>query len=77
MCGVWHNGADHFVVFYLYPEFWTIIDPPHNVTSPDPFIAFNIATSLTTTNLHHNLPVPPLLFFRRVTRIALQNDFPQ
>jgi hypothetical protein len=71
MCGVWHNGANHFAVFYLCPEFWTIIDPLDSVTSPDPHIASNIATPLTTTYLHHNMPVPPLPSFRRINRIAI------
>jgi len=77
MCGVWHNRGNHFVFFYLCPEFWTIIDPLHSVTSPDPHIASNIATALTTTYLYHNLPVSPLPSFRRVNRVSIQNDFPQ
>ena len=37
LLGVWHNGSDHFVVFYLCPKYWTIIDslgtpPPHQKT---------------------------------------------
>jgi len=36
----------------------------------------NILTALATTYLHHNLPVPTLPPFRRVNRIAIQNDFP-
>ena len=26
-CGPWHNGAGHFVTFYLCPEYWSILDP--------------------------------------------------
>jgi hypothetical protein len=58
MCGVWHNWANHFVVFYLCPEFWTIIDTLHSATSLDPSSASNIATALTTNYLRHNLTVP-------------------
>jgi hypothetical protein len=77
MCGVWHNGANHFVVFYTCPEFWIIIDPLHSVTTPNPSIASSIATSLITTYLHHNFPVSPLPSFRRINHDAIQNDFPQ
>ncbi len=26
-CGPWHNGAGHFVTFYLCQDYWTILDP--------------------------------------------------
>ena len=26
-CGPWHNGAGHFVTFYMCPEYWSILDP--------------------------------------------------
>ena len=75
LCGVWHNGADHFVVFYICSEFWTIIDPLHSFTSPTYSMTNNTLSALATTYLHHNLPVPTLPPFRRVNRIAIQNDF--
>jgi hypothetical protein len=35
-----------------------------------------ISTTITTTYLHHNLPVPHLPPFRRVNQMATQNNFP-
>jgi hypothetical protein len=77
MCGVWHNGFNHFVVFYLCQDYKTIQDPQHCVTSPDPTMASNIAQALTTIYLYQNLPVPLIPPFRRVDRIVIQNAFPQ
>ena len=31
-CGPWHNGADHFVTFYMCPEYWSILDPLEGAT---------------------------------------------
>jgi hypothetical protein len=76
LCWVWYNGNGHFVVFYLCPDYWTIIDPLHPLTSPNPTMATNIATAIATTYLHHKLLVPPLPPFLRVNRIAIQNDSP-
>ena len=60
----------------MCPDFWTIIDPLHSFTSPTHSMTNNISTAIATTYLHHNLPVPPLPPFRRVNRIAIQNDLP-
>jgi hypothetical protein len=76
LCGVWHNGADHFVVFYMCPEFWTIIDPLRNFTSPTHSMTNHISTAIATIYMHHNPPVPHLPPFHMVNRIATQNDFP-
>jgi hypothetical protein len=64
------------VVFYLCPEFWTIIYPLHSFTSPIHSMTNTISTALATTYLHYNLPVQPFLPFRKVNRIANQKDFP-
>ena len=77
LCGAWHSGANHFVVFYLCPEFWTIIDPLNNFTTPSLTMSTNIATALATTYLHHDLPVPSLPPFRRANRISIQTDSPR
>jgi hypothetical protein len=71
LCGAWHNGVNPFVVFYLCPEFWTIIDPINYFTTPSLTMSPIIATALATTYLHHDLPVPPLPPLRRVNRIAI------
>jgi len=76
LCGTWHNEANHFVVFYLCPEFWTMIDPLNNFPNPSFTMSTNIAIALDTTYLHHNRPVPPLPPFWRVNRIAMQADSP-
>ena len=26
-CGPWHNGANHFLTFYLCQDYWTLLDP--------------------------------------------------
>ncbi len=37
-CGPWHNGAKHFVTFYLCPEYWTLLDP-YDPNRPDRWAA--------------------------------------
>ena len=32
--GVWHNGSNHFVVVYICPTYWTILDPLHAPPPP-------------------------------------------
>jgi hypothetical protein len=76
MCGVWYNGATHFVVFYLCPDYLTIIDPLHSFTTPTQELTNNISTALATTYLHHKMPVTHLPPFCKVNRIAIQNDSP-
>jgi len=75
LCGAWHNGANHFGVFYFYPDFKTILDPLNSFTTPTSTMHANIAIALATTYLHHDLPASLLPPFRRVNRIAMQNDF--
>ncbi len=36
LCGAWHNGHGHFVVFYLCPDYWTILDPLDKNYTPLP-----------------------------------------
>jgi hypothetical protein len=64
------------VVFYICPDFWTILDPLRSFTSPTYSMTNNICTAIATIYLHHNLPLPPLPLFCRINRIATQNDFP-
>ena len=74
ICGVRPNGHNHFVVFYICPDFRTITDPLHNVTFPNLKMTNIIGTTLAVTYLHHGLPIPPPHPFKRVYRIAIQND---
>jgi hypothetical protein len=76
ICGAWHNGANHFVVFFLCPKFWTIIDPLHKLNTPTSTMSTIIETALATTFLYHNLPDPLLPPLRRFNRIKIQNNFP-
>ena len=83
-CGIRHNGTNHFVVYYICPEFWTILDPLLIRTS-------RILThSRTTTPLgaHSTLrkqrhpppppppPPPPLPPYCTTHRIGIQDDAP-
>jgi hypothetical protein len=74
ICEIWHNGADHFLVFYLCVDFLTIIDPLHNFTTPTTTMTNNLATTLATTFLHHNLPALSTPSFRSLNRLVIQND---
>jgi len=77
LCGVWNNGNNPFVVFYICPDYWTIIDPIQNVTSPNPTLSDSIAITWAVTYLDHGIPDPPPHPFKRVNWIAIQNDSPQ
>ena len=75
-CGIWYNGHHHFVVFYICPEYWTILDPLNDNYIPDSNTINNVAFALTKTYQYHNVQCPSLPVYRRVNRIAIQNDFP-
>jgi hypothetical protein len=76
LCGIWYNGHHHFVVFYMCPDYWTILDPLIDNYIPDHNTINNVASALTTTYQHHIVQCPPLPRYRRVNRIAIQNDSP-
>ena len=76
LCGVWHNGHDHFVVFYICPDYWTILDPLNDNYTPSHDMLTNIASALTTTYQHYNEQCPLIPRYLRVQRIAIQNDYP-
>ena len=76
LCGVWHNGHKHFVVFYICLDFWTILDPLNDNYTPSYDMITNVASALTITYQQHNEQCPPKPRYRRVQRIAIQNDSP-
>jgi len=49
LCGIWHNGHIHFIVFYICPYYWTIFDPLNDNYTPNRNMITNVANALTTT----------------------------
>ena len=76
MNGIWYNGYQHYVVFYTYPDYWTILDPLTDNYIPDRNTIANVTRAISNTYQHHHEQCPPLSCYRRVRRIAIQNDAP-
>ena len=76
-CGPWHKGANHFVTFYLCPEYWTLLDP-YDPTRPDRWAACetHLYKALTYSFTTRGLPVPALPTYKHIERLAIQQDDP-
>ena len=75
-CGPWHNGSNHFVTFYMYQEYWTILGPLHPARASYPTFETQLHNAINESFAArglHPLTLPP---YKRVERIAVQNDSP-
>ena len=61
-CGPWHDGAGHFLTFYLCADYWSLLDPlvdrpytPHGMQSK---VHRALPESFRTRNFL--IPDPPL-----------------
>ena len=75
-CDPLHNGADHFVTFYLCNEYWTILDPLHPTEASYPAHETQLHNVLREFFFYRGLSPPTLPPYKRVERIAVQNDAP-
>ena len=76
-CGPWHNGAGHFVTFYVCQKYWSIIDPLEEDLPEPPHMQFRLHKALRESFTSRNLPIPPLPTYRKLPRIAVQRDAPR
>ncbi len=70
-CGPWHNGAGHFVTFYLCPEYWSILGPLEGATIAPTNMQHQLHTALHESFHSRGLPTPPLPTFWVLPRIAI------
>jgi hypothetical protein len=76
-CGPWHNGAGHFVTFYLCPEYWSILDPLEGAAVAPARMQHRLHDALHESFHSRGLPTPPLPPFRSLPQIATQRDNPR
>ena len=55
-CGPCHNGADHFVTFYLCQEYRTILKPLHPIMASYPTLETQLHSALQESFAHRVLP---------------------
>ncbi len=72
VCGVWNNGQNHFLTFYLCADYWSIMDPLQDIPLPRPRMQANLNQALRNSFRARNLPDSPLPPY-----IAIQNDAPR
>ena len=72
--GIWHNGDNHFVVVYICPTYWTIIDPLYDHPNTRSTMNANIRSALHKAYNTKGLPRPSLPNYRPIHKIATQND---
>ena len=72
--GIWHNGDNHFVVVYICPTYWTIIDPLYDHPNTRSTMNANIRSALHKAYNTKGLPTPCLPNYRPIHKIASQND---
>jgi hypothetical protein len=76
-CGPWHKGAGHFVTFYLCQDYLSIIDPlEEDLPDPPPRLQFWLHKALRESFTVRNLPIPPLPAYRKLPKIAVQQNAP-
>jgi hypothetical protein len=76
-CGPWHNGAGHFVTFYMCPEYWSNLDPLEADLLELHRMQFKLHRVLGESLTFHNLPIPPLPVYRQLPIIAIQRGDPR
>ena len=42
LCGIWHDGDNHFVVIYICKHYWSILDPLHAQATVPPGMGSNV-----------------------------------
>ena len=72
-CVPWHDGADHFLTFYMCQEHWTILDPLRTAMASYPTLETQLLSALHESFISRG---PTLPSYKRVERIAVQNDTP-
>ena len=65
-CGPWHDGADHFVAFYMCPEYWSILDPLDNAVLTSTVMQRQLHVALRESFNSRGLPTPPLPTYRQL-----------
>jgi len=65
-CGPWHNGSNHFVPFYLCPEYCTILDPLNPARDSYPTQETHLHSAITESYVTRG-PPPPSPHTRRCT----------
>jgi hypothetical protein len=59
-CCPWHDGAGHFLAFYLCKDYWSLLGPLQDLPNPPPSMQAKLHGALRESLCARNLPVPDL-----------------
>ena len=74
--GIRHNGTTHFVVYYICPDFWTILDPLYAQAEFSPDLTQQLHSALTAHYENKGIQTPTLPPYLPAHRIGIQHDAP-
>ncbi len=75
-CRPWHDSGGHFLTLYICNDYWSLLDPLHDLPHPPVGMQTKLHSALRKSFISRNLPVPPLPQYKQSPRIDIQMDAP-